>query len=394
MQGGNALCRCFYGGAWQGEQGEDRGFSSIATGVGALSSLEMPEMPEVTGALSYSTKQGQSLRGQAIREGELWQLSAQDSVQPVRISLFVNGFSLTGPTKTVTLTFSPFCLVRNCKFQSNYSTTEQFSHLKVFKVALYTQNICLYFGVKSEDSNDAEEERSQWVMDISTTIRLVTQSLFPPFRILCDPIGEIASTHTRLMAGYLLHSDSTTLLSVVYCELHAQQGEYATLMVYQNEACKEPMLEICLTAETLCVEKVGINCSCFTLDEHDLSSRTLSERKVWIRAISNIKVKLSNNAPPPDDEELIQYREAVKDHLQSIKSSLHSKIRMDALLPPSCHYSFRSAMCPLSASLWAGMDEDENVTPRLPKAPVAALPASEICSMAPIEEEILQDEGL
>lgn len=394
MQGGSALCRCFYGGDWQGEPGEDRrNFSSIA-GVGALSSLEMPEMPEVTGTISFSTRQGQPLRGQAIREGELWQLSAQDSVQPVRMSLFVNGFSLAGPAKTVALTLSPFCLVRNCKFQSSYATNEQFNHFKVFKIALYTQNICLYFGVKSEDSNDAEEERSGWVMDISTTIRLVTQSLFPPYRILCDPIGEVASTHTRLMAGYLLHSDSTIFLSVVYCELHAQQGDYATLMVYQNEGCKDPVVEICLTAESLCVEKVGINCSCFTLDEHDLSTRTLSERKVWIRAISNIKVKLSNNAPPPDDDELIQYREAVKDHLQTIKVCLHSKVRMDALLSPSCQYSFRSAMCPLSASLWAGIDEDENVTPRLPKATVAALPASEICSMAPIEEEILRDEGL
>lgn len=394
MQGNDALCRCFYGGSRQpGDPGEDRGFSSIAAGVSALSSLDIPETPEVTGMLSYSTKQGQPLRGQAIREGELWQLSAEDSVQPVQMSLFVNGFFVTSPSKQVALTFSPFCLVRNCKFQSSYASNEQFSHLKVFKIALYTQNICLYFGVRCEDSNDAEEERSQWVTDISTTIRLVTQSLFPPFRISCDPIGEVATTHTRLMAGYLLHSDSASLLSVVYCELHAQQGDFATLIIYQNEGCKEPMQEICLTADSLCIEKVGINCSCFTVDEHDLSSRTLSERKVWIRAISNIRVKLTNNAPPPDDDELVSYREAVKDHLLSIKNTLRSKIRMDALLPPSVHYSFRSAMCPLSASLWAGIDEDENVTPRLPKAPVAALPASEICSMAAIEEEMLK-EGL
>ena len=30
------------------------------------------------------------------------------------------------------------------------------------------------------------QERASWVCDISTTVRLVTQSLFPPFRILWE----------------------------------------------------------------------------------------------------------------------------------------------------------------------------------------------------------------
>lgn len=40
------------------------------------------------------------------------------------------------------------------------------------------------------------KERSSWVCDISTTVRLVSQSLFPPFRIL--PLPQNSS----LMASF------------------------------------------------------------------------------------------------------------------------------------------------------------------------------------------------
>ncbi|CAE8615344.1 unnamed protein product [Polarella glacialis] len=63
-----------------------------------------------------------------------------------------------------------------------------------------------------------------------------------------------------------------------------------------------------------------------------------------MRAISNIKVKLGNHAPPPDEEELEAYREAVREHLDTIRASLQCQVRTDALLPPSAFNSFKSEL--------------------------------------------------
>eukprot|EP00434_Breviolum_minutum_P005614 symbB.v1.2.004953.t1/scaffold272.1/size248367/8 len=203
-----------------------------------------------------------------------------------------------------------------------------------------------------------KKERASWVCDISTTVRLVTQSLFPPFRILCDPLVSRAQTHRRLLAGYLLHSDGPYLVSVVYCELEAHEGDQALLVLYENESCEVALNTLVLNVDAIVAEKVGINCSCFTVDKHDFSSRTLSERKLWLRAISNIKVKLANAAPSPSVAELRHFREAIKEHLIEIRATLQCKVRTDALLPPSPHNTFQSELTPFAAGLWAQVESD------------------------------------
>lgn len=50
--------------------------------------------------------------------------------------------------------------------------------------------------------------------------------------------------------------------------------------------------EIWLSVASSCFEKVGVSCTCFCINGHDFSARTIAERKLWLRAISNIKVKL------------------------------------------------------------------------------------------------------
>jgi len=354
---GSSVCRCFCGNAWQEE--EDRGFNNVTVGIGSISSLDVPgeEMPEVMGMLSYSTEMDQPLRGKPIREGELWQLSTEEAIQRVRLSLYVNGLSISGDIKRISVLFSPFTVVRNCKFQANTCDLQEFSFFKIFKVQLYTLSRCYYFGVRGEASA-GEEERASWVCDISTTVRLVTQSLFPPFRILCDPLVSRAQTHRRLLAGYLLHSDGPYLVSVVYCELEAHEGDQALLVLYENESCEVALNTLVLNVDAIVAEKVGINCSCFTVDKHDFSSRTLSERKLWLRAISNIKVKLANAAPSPSVAELRHFREAIKEHLIEIRATLQCKVRTDALLPPSPHNTFQSELTPFAAGLWAQVESD------------------------------------
>lgn len=353
-----SVCRCFCGNAWQDE--EDRGFNTVSVGIGSISSLDVPgEMPEVMGMLSYSTEMDQPLRGKPIREGELWQLSTEEAIQRVRLSLYVNGLFISGDTKQVSVLFSPFTVVRNCKFQANTCDIQEFSLFKIFKVQLYTLSRCYYFGVRGEASI-GEEERASWVCDISTTVRLVTQSLFPPFRILCDPLPFREQTHRRLLAGYLLHSDGPYMVSVLYCELQAHQGDQALLVLYENESCEVALNSVVLNVDAIVAEKVGINCSCFTVEKHDFSSRTLSERKLWLRAISNIKVKLANAAPSPSACELRYFREAIKEHLDEIRATLQCKVRTDALLPPSPNNTFQSELTPFAAGLWAQVESDRS----------------------------------
>ncbi|CAJ1395475.1 unnamed protein product [Effrenium voratum] len=278
-QNASNLCRCFCGNGWQ-ENEDDKTFGSVSVGVGAISSLDVPDdLPPVTGMLSYSADMEQPLRGKPIREGDLWHLSTEEAVQRVRLALFVNGLSLTNDTKKVFVPFSPFTLVRNCKFQTNACDVQEFSCYKIFKVHLFKYGRCYYFGVKATELCAGAVERSSWVCDISTTVRLVSQSLFPPFRILCDPLSSMERTHRRLVAGYLLHSDSPCVISVLYCELQAHHQGKAMMVLYENESCEVPVSALVLTADAVVAEKIGINCSCFSVEQHDFSSRTLSERR-------------------------------------------------------------------------------------------------------------------
>lgn len=289
---------------------------------------------QVCGLLSYSSASDQPLRGVPIREGGLWLLSAEEEVALVTLSLYVNGFAFSHKGREHSFSLSPFALVRNCKFQATTAGGVDLSDFKCFKVSLFTQSTCLYYGVRSSGGNeqDAEEERSRWVIDISRAMRLVTQSLFPPFGILCDPLESVAQTTRRLMAGYLVHHDDGSTVSILYCELHPQSNDQSKLALYENELCQVLVMDIYINERSTCCEKVGISCSCFSVEDHLFSTRTLAERKLWLRAISNVKVKLQNRAPSPTGEELRQYRAAIKEHIKTSKGAFQSQAPMDALL--------------------------------------------------------------
>lgn len=286
----------------------------------------------VDGLLSYNVLADQPLRGVPIREGELWYLSAEETLEPVTLSLYVNGISFVLGSQELPVSFSPFSLVRTCKFGNNFSNAVNLADIKIFKVSLFTQGVCYYFGVRGDDDTAAEEQRGRWVLDVSRAMRLVTQSLFPAFRIMTQPVAENTATQRRLMAGYLVHHEDASLASVLYCELRAHCQETASLVFYENELCKGPIMEICITEHSICCEKVGVNCSCFCIEEHQFATRTISERKLWLRAISNVKVKLQNRAPPPSLEEVEHYREAIRDYLLALRPGLEGRAPSDALL--------------------------------------------------------------
>merc|ERR1712179_579890 len=80
---------------------------------------------------------------------------------------------------------------------------------------------------------------------------------------------------------------------------------------------------------------LGINCSFFIIDGHHFASQTPSERKLWLRALSNVKIKVGNLAPEPSHEELEAYRSSIREHIRALETAPESRIAAgDPLLTP------------------------------------------------------------
>ncbi|CAE7273271.1 unnamed protein product [Symbiodinium necroappetens] len=243
-------------------------------------------------------------------------------------SLYVNGFAFsTLDGREASVSLSPFSLIRNCRFQSG-----ECSRLKSFKVSLQEPDPCCYFAVRSTEEREAEEERSEWVLGLSHTILLIIDSLLPVAELSCDPVPGCPQTQRRLLAGYLIHRDDAEAVSVVYCELQAPLGPRASLVMYENELCKGSMMEIAIFETSVCCDVVGINCSCFVVEGHHFACQSSSERKLWLRALSNLKVKLQNKAPEPSAEELLHFRSAIRENIVTLEATQEPRIARTPLL--------------------------------------------------------------
>lgn len=322
-----SICRCICGSGHKSRDPLDPATTWHPKDIEVFDEIDEPpfQLPQIDGRWLYSILADQPLRGKPIREGELWHLSSEEKVELVHFSLYINGFTFESSDKETSISLSPFSLVRTCKFQNTCPKLKA-ADLRIFKVALFSQNTCHFFGIK------AEEDRGEWVNDISRAMRLVTQSIFPPFTISCEPLNSVSSTQRRLMAGYLVHRDDDYFASVLYGELHPHSEDKAKLVFYENEVCLTPVMDVYITEDSVCCEKIGINCSCFSIEDHQFSTRTLSERRLWLRAISNLKVKLKNRAPSPTNEELKHFRLSIKEHISSIKADFNGQVQNDPLL--------------------------------------------------------------
>merc|ERR1711874_576999 len=104
------------------------------------------------------------------------------------------------------------------------------------------------------------------------------------------------------------------------------------MVIYENDLCGNLIMEILITESTVCCDVVGINCSCFIVDCHHFASQSPSERKLWLRALSNVKVKIQNRAPEPTDEELLDYRVSIREHIYAIEATQEPRASPDTLL--------------------------------------------------------------
>jgi hypothetical protein len=134
------------------------------------------------------------------------------------------------------------------------------------------------------------------------------------------------------VAGYLIHRDDAWSISVFFCELHAHKEDQARFVLYENELCENPIKDIIITESSVCCDIVGINCSCFVVDCHHFASQTPTERKLWLRALSNVKVKIQNHAPDPDDSELAHFRDSIRESIYAIEATQEPRISSDPLL--------------------------------------------------------------
>merc|ERR1719422_1625963 len=112
------------------------------------------------------------------------------------------------------------------------------------------------------------------------------------------------------MAGYVIYHTNNSVASVLYGELHPHcaSDNQAKLVFYENELCQNIIMVTPITMGTVCIGTIGVECACFCVDGYKFSARTNAERTLWIRAISNLKVKLTHQAPSPSDEEIAHYR--------------------------------------------------------------------------------------
>lgn len=302
--------------------------------VKAADSADYPRcrQPKVGGLLTYLVAEDLPPQGVPLREADLWWLHPSCGGQRTHCALFVNALTIApdpdGPETTVLL--SPFSAVRTCRFESG-----AYSHLRIFKVSSHGGR-CHFLGVQDGAESDIDEagaERSRWALEVSHVIRLVTQSLFPIFEIAFDPVPGKPSTARRILAGYLVHRDDSLTISVPYCELHAHLQGSSQVILYEDEDAEIPIMTIEVTGGTVSHALPGLNGTSFCLAGHTFASRTVAEQRLWLRAISNIKVKLRHSVGDPGPEDIMHFRNAIREKVEESKAANQGIVICAPLLP-------------------------------------------------------------
>ncbi|CAK8988330.1 unnamed protein product [Durusdinium trenchii] len=337
----NSLCRCKQGDLKKGD-----GFRPIPEAEEAefflcgeppeepLPPEEVPQLPSRPreGLITYSAEMDLPLNQPPMRSGEVWHLCQEDgkTFEKVILSIHSNGFAIRYPDddySLMSIAWSPFSLVQACRLHTIQADQSQ-PWLRLFKVSVFHHGLTHFFATHGLG---ADTERARWVADVSRALRILTQSLFPSFQLAVFPLPGASWTSTRLLAGYMLLYDDQGV-SLVYGELHAHCDNTAGFAAYEDDACKVQVVHLAIDTNTCVSERVGIDCSCFSLGDHHFSTRTCAEKMLWLRAISNVKVKLRHLAATPTPTELRFYRAAVREQINSLPPASDSDPQ-PALLP-------------------------------------------------------------
>lgn len=259
------------------------------------------------------------LIGPPLRVGEVWHLHREDAkhLDEATLTLYANGFEARphNGDPTITISWSPFSLVQACRLHS-VQADAALPWLRLFKISVFHHGTAHFFAARDEDESGSV--RARWVADVARGLRLLTASLFPPFHIRAEPVPGAAWTSTRLVAGYLLMCDNQDV-ALVYCELHTHWDFAAAFAVYEDECCDTRVMRVAMGVHTCISERVGIDCSCFSVDGHHFAARSCAEKGFWLRAVSNVKVKLRHRAENPSALELQHYRYSVAESARTMR---------------------------------------------------------------------------
>lgn len=271
------------------------------------------------GLLSYSADINLPLSGPVLHTGPVRHLlpDEQKTFIRARLTLYSNGIHIQPEEAwrpSSSIAWSPFSLVQACRLHSVQADCA-LPWLRLFKVSVFQHGATHFFAVEGDDADFA---RARWVADIARSLRQLTQSLYPTFILRVEPLPGAGWTSTRLLAGYLLLCDDKGV-SLVYAELHAHWGCSATFAAYEDEFCDTQVVRLSIDMHTCVSERVGIDCSCFSFDGYHFTTRTCAEKVLWLRAISNVKVKLRHRAPNPTPTELRHYRESIIEYVGHVK---------------------------------------------------------------------------
>eukprot|EP00931_Biecheleriopsis_adriatica_P043632 TRINITY_DN24939_c0_g1_i1.p1 TRINITY_DN24939_c0_g1~~TRINITY_DN24939_c0_g1_i1.p1 ORF type:complete len:615 (-),score=93.74 TRINITY_DN24939_c0_g1_i1:5-1849(-) len=217
------------------------------------------------------------------------------------------------------LSWSPFSVLLPSDGRFSSVPTDVDAPYASFAISIPTRGRHVLLVCKG---SDAAAQKDKWTKNMSTALRSHIQAAFPRFTHSVEPLPGIPATACRILAGYLLlREDDHACASVPYCELQAYCKGFARLAFYSSELCESQLLALAISAKTRIFERSGIDCSCFAVDGHSFCARSVEERQIWIRAISNIKVKLQHGAPDPSPEELRQFRVAVRERILELEIS-------------------------------------------------------------------------
>eukprot|EP00931_Biecheleriopsis_adriatica_P004968 TRINITY_DN10654_c0_g2_i1.p1 TRINITY_DN10654_c0_g2~~TRINITY_DN10654_c0_g2_i1.p1 ORF type:complete len:452 (+),score=81.00 TRINITY_DN10654_c0_g2_i1:156-1511(+) len=285
-----------------------------------------PSASSRRGSESFCVDVNLPLRGPPVKQGWVWYLVQNSDVeddyfQKVYLSVYYNGISIRRRREhepSISVAWSPFALVQACRLHNALADNAQ-PLLRLFKISVFHHGLTHHFALYGENAAD---ERARWVAEVSRALRIMTQSLLPPYQLTTTPLQGAGWTATRLLAGYMLLYDDMGV-TTVYSELHAHTDSSAGFAVYEDESCLVQVVHIAIDTHTTVSERIGVDCSCFGLGNHHFTTRSCAEKNLWLRAISNIKVKLRHWADAPSHADMRHYRSAVRDQISSMPP-LHS----------------------------------------------------------------------
>lgn len=273
-----------------------------------------------SGMLFFDTSVSAVVEGELLRTGKLFALDDHDHcLHEWQVLLFSTGIYAAPSSEIGTLEsfgWSPFTEVNTLQMDGKASAI---GTLPAFTLRLFGSDQGLILATQGAN---ADYDCFRWVSVMNCAILSFSRSLFPTFKPTAEPLSSVPETFTRVLAGYLIREESHGIVSVPYCELHAHSGNSARFAMYEDSSCKRLESSLYIRAGNSLIASEKSESACFFLHGRNFSARSFAERKLWVKAIRNIRVKVQNHAPDPTLQELATWRRSVADCILAMDSEL------------------------------------------------------------------------